>query len=120
MREIKLRAWNGHNMEYPVYDISKQYGSSKAKPYILMQYTGLLDKNGVEIYEGDIVQTTLYQKKVDADDDDYSTAAYESFQQRAQVVFIDGRFKKKNVFHDFLNPKEDGVIGNIYENPDLL
>jgi uncharacterized phage protein (TIGR01671 family) len=65
MREIKFRAWDNRNKRF-----TKQfYVSADGKPYtywddplpnaldiVLMQYTGLKDKNGVEIYEGDILR----------------------------------------------------------------
>ena len=53
MREIKFRAWDK--------DLLKMYSKWTVIPdddrsHILMQYTGLKDKNGVEIYEGDILK----------------------------------------------------------------
>lgn len=70
----------------------------------LMQYTGLKDKNGVEIYEGDIVRHAT-------DEGVY------------KIIFEDGGFYVKNLFeYDFqtINEYPLEVIGNIYENPELL
>ena len=89
---------------------------------VLMQYTGMKDKHGKEIYEGDIIKVPYYE----------SPLSYgPSFQVSEEVgeVFWDGEYLQYNVkwdWEDFPgalceNDKEDiEVIGNIYENPKLL
>ncbi|RDW17651.1 hypothetical protein CWR48_13920 [Oceanobacillus arenosus] len=76
-----------------------------------MQYTGLTDKNGKEIYEGDVLQ--------------YDSPSL-NHQYKHQVIFVDGRYRFSGM-NDFvfnqmnLNYKRGyKVIGNIYENPELL
>jgi len=119
MREIKFRVWSikGKTMWYinkqtklslegdswQVRDdvIGNRFRCSwhEDEKGILMQYTGLKDKNGKEIYEGDIIQrgTTV-----------------------SDIVFENCGFKlrKGNSVCDVIKPFE--VIGNIYENPELL
>lgn len=81
--------------------------TGKSKDWPLMQYTGLKDKNGRGIYEGDIVATDL------------------SYAPRGQVMYHDERGAW--ILHDPAHYNETlymvppvTVIGNIYENPELL
>jgi hypothetical protein len=110
MREIKFRAW-GKNMHQFITDEKgnrnftiKEIGNLEdLSVWELMQYTGLKDKNGVEIYEGDILHLEL---------DDIN----------ASVKFERGMFCL-SIFSDTpLNEFNYGneVIGNIYSNPELL
>lgn len=69
----------------------------------LRQYTGLNDKNGQEIYEGDILEYT---------EDDCNELQY--LTTRRAVTFANG------AFHFGVVPHVSKVIGNIYENPELL
>ncbi|EGO2670917.1 hypothetical protein ELZ29_07195 [Enterococcus faecalis] len=73
-------------------------------PYVIMQSTGLKDKNGVEIFEGDIGW------------DDH-------LEVHGQVIFENGAFKYEwdNISEDLFEVTDDiEIVGNIYENSELL
>lgn len=132
-REIKFRAWDTETKRWAFYSslVITLDGSICYKPrhspvedhnpqnnhIALMQYTGLKDKHGVEIYEGDLLQ-------------------HRHHKQPATIEWMtDGWKIKVNTpkgprWHECYEGQEDDygngrlgwyeVIGNIYENPDLL
>ena len=121
-REIKFRAWdkNGQAWVYltlPKHslDISLDLGRAtkaegNADVQDWLQFTGLFDKHGVEIYEGDVVEyMSLGEEEV----------------TRGQVAYRKSYFTVTNPNLDYPNDYHgwDGldleVIGNIYENGDL-
>lgn len=121
-REIKFRAWDGEAMFVPLYldrngyVVRKMYGPSERDGIVLMQFTGLHDKNGVEIYEGDILQPHRHTK---------------SRLMRCEVYYNISAFRLRGPQHTgrplsvcmadaAKAANEYVVIGNIYENPDLL
>ena len=122
MREIKFRAWDKqHNCftKYPfVVDqnglVFREYvgGGKVEKHYSLQQYTGLKDKNGKEIYEGDVV---LRRDTADGYKERWGTKKYTIFYDSEQAKY---RFKEEADVWGLIWKME--VIGNIYENPDLL
>lgn len=119
MREIKFRAWYDQKelMYSDEYSVLEHFfaWSYHWKPEHLMQYTGLKDKNGKEIYEGDIVKCNPSYKE----NHEIGTIAWEK--RRGGFVVKVGRptsqgfdaLKMAGATH-----KE--IVGNIYENPELL
>lgn len=83
-------------------------------PETVCQYTGLTDRNGRKIFEGDIVKTSQYG--VD-DGKGHNFAGFDKF----SVEFYDGSFCLKNKWRRFnFRPQRDfEVCGNIFDNPDL-
>lgn len=123
-RDIKFRVWdNQENTMFYNEDIlniqfaenfirieNEKYAfNSFLDEVILMQYIGLKDCNGKEIYEGDIVE--------------------DNFGDRYEVVFEDYKFNLKDFYCGCFDIPNDGfselrdklkIIGNIYEDGDLM
>lgn len=116
MREIKFRAWFEKFKEmYTVkmIDLQKEiayfdkYNYRSFYDIDLMEYTGLKDKNNKEIYEGDIVihHSKMYKIIFNAEE--------------ARFVLRDDEFELEIPFTNNNNKRME-VVGNIYENPELL
>lgn len=133
MRELKFRIWHAELCRYlkdnefyinpngSVYSAFESYDNKIRKTdyienfsrddfdegYIIVeQYTGLKDKNGKEIYEGDIVEYDWYIRND------------KSYRVKEKVVFDDMGARLGN--DRIRNCSGVEVIGNIHENPDLL
>lgn len=104
MREIKFRAWDGEKMVFTDYVIAIDGTRNRGNRYLeLMQYTGLKDKNGKEIYEGDIIAGGWVV-----------TWHNGGLRMHLPKIF------EGTIYLDFSTSMECEVIGNIYENPELL
>lgn len=108
MREIKFRAWENYHNKL-CYGYETYISDALKNNYPLMQFTGLKDKNGVDIYEKDLLRTNKGILKV-------------MFHQGSFIIVkTDGNFLKNNDetgFTTWINDCE--VIGNIYEHSHLL
>lgn len=131
MREIKFRAWNptDKQMRYEGFHLT-----SKGKPFwytdneangikydvplpiadVLMQYTGLKDKNGKEIYEGDILKGGAVVEY-------FNDLGWDGGGSNHPGFFCSKWFEYNHdmEYHSGFDDETE-VIGNIYENPKLL
>jgi len=120
-REIKVRAWDVINKKMLDPDefklavalpqghvvgvnIDVEDGEDITTEYELIQYTGLKDKNGKEIWEGDICQAWILKTKK---------------RITGEIQFINGFFGF-DIHTRLYDAKICEIIGNIHENPELL
>ena len=124
MRELKFRAWDTKlEVMSGVIDITPSLGTMSTTyiypTQILMQYTGLKDKNGKEIYEGDVVHSEN-EGSYPVGFDKAGCWVIEIYGERFND---DGSSTPRDESELLSNALADygmEVIGNIYENPELL
>lgn len=119
-RQIKFRAWDKlrKQMKYGVecgvdLGIWVDFGSVlHSDDFEVMQFTGLLDKNGKEIYEGDIINGACFNGS-------YAYGRVVWSNDAAFLVYSIGKFIEgcNDLYYDV---KHFEVIGNEWENPELL
>ncbi|WP_353096198.1 YopX family protein [Tissierella praeacuta] len=115
MREIKFRAWDKYRKEmFAIFDSEKQdnwFLPLWKLRHEIMQYTGLKDKNGKEIYEGDIVEF------VDCQYESETLCVGEVIFEEFGWHFTNSITESSLSCYD---SSEIKIIGNIYENKELL
>jgi hypothetical protein len=129
MREIKFRAWDGFEM---IYDVVPLFANKTEKPGIiqhhfgagfriqivkeLLEFTGLHDKNGKEIYEGDIVKTKPINSNTWID---RKKVIHPEIPVNCYVEWYIDRWHLRP--HGYrLGHYELEIVGNIYKNSELL
>lgn len=119
----KFRAWHtpfkgkkfGQEMKYGRSGTLLSFAEMSPDDYILMQSTGMKDKNGVEIFEGDVL---LYTSK----SINYGDAYWESYVQVYRMNSGAYRIKGEHIYDTELMGvrKNLEVVGNIYQSEELL
>jgi len=114
MREIKFRAWHKENKSFIgfwgygcyMYENGQIYSGNMniTNRIELLQFTGLKDKNNIEIFEGDLVK--------------FGDKIFQIKWSRLLVGFVGKINNEHELFACYQDLYE--VIGNIYENPELL
>lgn len=119
-RQIKFRAWDktaSTDMLGP-YEITDSFFGERKEfisDYILMQFTGLLDKNGKEIYEGDVIEF----RNIDASVSNLRLPVI--WDEKLCGFWCDDGKNTRNMEqitgYDTISGE---IIGNTYENPELI
>ena len=125
MREPKFRIWNQSNKKYLSFPEAFLGVKTQEKEKVTLapvfendiieQYTGLKDKNGKEIYEGDIIE-------VETCIDEEEITTYEVYWDEGTLEYALKTIKGVNYDSCIgeLSQSATNVIGNIHENPELL
>ena len=129
-REIKFKAWEKDEKRWLEADelfLSIKNGElsgwQAGENWILNQYIGLKDRNGNEIYEGDILKWTaphldITEETTELSEVFFANGAFCRKTRRGLSTFID-MFREFEVNNDGILENEE-IVGNIYQNPEIL
>ena len=116
-REIKFRVWDnlahcywgeGEGMDFKKIAFNFYDTLFEESRLVFEEYTGLKDKNGKEIYEGDILECSITQFGTE----EIVIIGY----GKGPVIFHEGAFKWNDEFLNINYAKEFTIIGNIFES----
>lgn len=122
MRVIKFRAWDNRDKYWyddmnvssdgKIFQVDADGYFDYLSDVIVMQFTGLHDLNGREIYEGDIIQHRTWRRNADGS----TTLSKQNEYMDKRVV----EYETQSPFIGFSIQEDSEIIGNIYDTPELL
>lgn len=124
--QIKIRAWDKVNKRMQSWEellAGKEFNAKLRDPeahgMVLMMWTGLTDKNGVEIYERDALKGRFMFTDVDGESSIHTSVGVVRWAENSGCWVVDGEVFRGEDLKDW-NVGELCIIGNIYENPELI
>ncbi len=139
MREIKFKAWdksqqrmlsvsepdNQGKREYYPFEVAIGFSHWDKEDITLLQFTGLKDKNGKEIYEGDILKRTGMRDNFhgllrDTSKSELIVVEIKVTHTEFGLYSVGFSMNTQQTYAERTNPATYEIIGNKFENPDLL